>query len=170
MYSDVIVEFGIVTIELLYDLILTDLNVISITVPWCAPISTQSPILNGLSVKTLWALRKNMKKIAEVADYFKEFKEGLEQEIKDDFFNSEKSEETVVKDNEGNETPAQKVKDEYLQDYQTRINEINGKLNELVLTKEEFDFTPIDIESEVERLDTDCNLNMDDLDILSVFE
>ena len=137
---------------------------------WYDQIRQDKKKLNGLSVKTLWALRKNMKKIAEVADYFKEFKEGLEQEIKDDFFNSEKSEETVVKDNEGNETPAQKVKDEYLQDYQTRINEINGKLNELVLTKEEFDFTPIDIESEVERLDTDCNLNMDDLDILSVFE
>lgn len=137
---------------------------------WYNQVRQDKNKLNGLSVKTLWALRKNMKKIAEVADYFKEFKEGLEQEIKDDFFNSEKSEETVVKDNEGNETPAQKVKDEYLQDYQTRINEINGKLNELVLTKEEFDFTPIDIESEVERLDTDCNLNMDDLDILSVFE
>ena len=137
---------------------------------WYNQVRQDKKKLNGLSVKTLWALRKNMKKIAEVADYFKEFKEGLEQEIKDDFFNSEKSEETVVKDNEGNETPAQKVKDEYLQDYQTRINEINGKLNELVLTKEEFDFTPIDIESEVERLDTDCNLNMDDLDILSVFE
>lgn len=137
---------------------------------WYDQIRQDKKKLNGLSVKTLWALRKNMKKIAEVADYFKEFKEGLEQEIKDDFFNSEKSEETVVKDNEGNETPAQKVKDEYLQDYQARINEINGKLNELVLTKEEFDFTPIDIESEIERLDTDCNLNMDDLDILSVFE
>lgn len=137
---------------------------------WYNQVRQDKNKLNGLSVKTLWALRKNMKKIAEVADYFKEFKEGLEQEIKDDFFNSEKSEETVVKDNEGNETPAQKVKDEYLQDYQTRINEINGKLNELVLTKEEFDFTPIDIESEIERLDTDCNLNMDDLDILSVFE
>lgn len=137
---------------------------------WYNQVRQDKNKLNGLSVKTLWALRKNMKKIAEIADYFKEFKEGLEQEIKDDFFNSEKSEETIVKDNEGNETPAQKVKDEYLQDYQTRINEINGKLNELVLTKEEFDFTPIDIESEVERLDTDCNLNMDDLDILSVFE
>ena len=137
---------------------------------WYDQVRQDKKKLNGLSVKTLWALRKNMKKIAEVADYFKEFKEGLEQEIKDDFFNSEKSEETVVKDNEGNETPAQKVKDEYLQDYQARINEINGKLNELVLTKEEFDFTPIDIESEIERLNTDCNLNMDDLDILSVFE
>ena len=137
---------------------------------WYNQVRQDKNKLNGLSVKTLWALRKNMKKIAEVTDYFNEFKENLEKEVKDDFFNEEKSEETTVKDSDGNETPAQKVKDEYLAEYQEKVNEINGKLNELVLTKEEFDFTPIDIESEVERLDTDCNLNMDDLDILSVFE
>ena len=137
---------------------------------WYNQVRQDKNKLNGLSVKTLWALRKNMKKIAEVTDYFNEFKENLEKEVKDDFFNEEKSEETTVKDSDGNETPAQKVKDEYLTEYQEKVNEVNKKLNELVLTKEEFDFTPIDIESEVERLDTDCNLNMDDLDILSVFE
>ena len=137
---------------------------------WYNQVRQDKNKLNGLSVKTLWALRKNMKKIAEVTDYFNEFKENLEKEVKDDFFNEEKSEETTVKDSDGNETPAQKVKDEYLAEYQEKVNEVNKKLNELVLTKEEFDFTPIDIESEVERLDTDCNLNMDDLDILSVFE
>lgn len=137
---------------------------------WYNQVRQDKNKLNGLSVKTLWALRKNMKKIAEVTDYFNEFKENLEKEVKDDFFNDEKSEETTVKDSDGNETPAQKVKDEYLAEYQEKVNEVNKKLNELVLTKEEFDFTPIDIESEVERLDTDCNLNMDDLDILSVFE
>lgn len=137
---------------------------------WYNQVRQDKNKLNGLSVKTLWALRKNMKKIAEVTDYFNEFKENLEKEVRDDFFNEEKSEETTVKDSDGNETPAQKVKDEYLTEYQEKVNEVNKKLNELVLTKEEFDFTPIDIESEVERLDTDCNLNMDDLDILSVFE
>lgn len=137
---------------------------------WYNQVRQDKNKLNGLSVKTLWALRKNMKKIAEVTDYFNEFKENLEKEVKDDFFNDEKSEETTVKDSDGNETPAQKVKDEYLAEYQEKVNEVNKKLNELVLTKEEFDFTPIDIESEVERLDTDCNLNIDDLDILSVFE
>ena len=137
---------------------------------WYNQVRQDKNKLNGLSVKTLWALRKNMKKIAEVTDYFNEFKENLEKEVKDDFFNDEKSEETTVKDSDGNETPAQKVKDEYLAEYQEKVNEVNKKLNELVLTKEEFDFTPIDIESDVERLDTDCNLNIDDLDILSVFE
>ena len=65
---------------------------------------------------------------------------------------------------------ALKIKDEYLQEYQNKINELNNKLNELAMTKESLDLDPIDIDKEMDRLDTDCNLNMDDLDILSVFE
>lgn len=126
--------------------------------------------LNGLSVKALWALRKNMKKISEITDSFNDFKEGLENELKEDFFNNEKSEEVTIKDENGNDTPAQKIKDEFLKEYQDKINEINHKLSELALSKEQLDFTAIDIESEIDRLGADCNLNMDDLDILSVFE
>ena len=126
--------------------------------------------LNGLSVSTLWALRKNMKKITETVDSFNELKASLEKELQEEFFNDEKSEETVVKGSNGEDTPARKVKDEYFGDYQKKINELNSKLNELALTKESYDFSAIDMDKEVERLNTDCNLDMDDLDILSIFE
>ena len=126
--------------------------------------------LNGLSVATLWALRKNMKKIAETVDSFNELKASLENELQEEFFNDEKSEETIVKGANGEETPARKVKDEFFDAYQNKIKELNGKLNELAVTKESFEFTPINMENEIERLNADCNLNMDDLDILSVFE
>lgn len=137
---------------------------------WYNQIRADKNKLNGLSVKTLWALRKNMKKISEITDYFNEFKDNLENELKDEFFNDEKSEEAIVKDENGQDVHAQKVKDEYLQEYQNKINELNNKLNELAMTKESLDLDPIDIDKEMDRLDTDCNLNMDDLDILSVFE
>ena len=137
---------------------------------WYNQIRADKNKLNGLSVKTLWALRKNMKKISEITDYFNEFKDNLENELKDEFFNDEKSEETIVKDENGQDVHAQKVKDEYLQEYQNKINELNNKLNELVMTKESLDLDPIDMDKEMDRLDIDCNLNMDDLDILSVFE
>lgn len=126
--------------------------------------------LNGLSVATLWALRKNMKKIAETADSFNELKASLENELQEEFFNDEKSEETMVKGVNGEDTPARKVKDEFFDAYQNKIKELNGKLNELAVTKESFEFTPINMENEIERLNADCNLNMDDLDMLSVFE
>ena len=137
---------------------------------WYNNIRADKNKLNGLSVSTLWALRKNMKKIAETVDSFNELKASLENELQEEFFNDEKSEETVVKGSNGEDTPARKVKDEYFDAYQNKIKELNGKLNELAITKESFEFTPINMENEIERLNTDCNLNIDDLDMLSVFE
>ena len=137
---------------------------------WYNQVRTDKNKLNGLSVPTLWALRKNMKKIAETVDSFNELKASLENELQEEFFNDEKSEETTVKGRNGEDTPARKVKDEYFDAYQNKINELNGKLNELAITKESYEFTPIDMEKEIERLNTDCNLDMDDLDMLSVFE
>lgn len=137
---------------------------------WYNQIRADKNKLNGLSVSTLWALRKNMKKIAETVDSFNELKTSLENELQEEFFNDEKSEEVTVKGENGEDTPARKVKDEYFTAYQNKINELNGKLNELATTKESYEFTPIDMDKEIERLNTDCNLNMDDLDMLSVFE
>ena len=137
---------------------------------WYNQIRADKNKLNGLSVSTLWALRKNMKKIAETVDSFNELKSSLENELQEEFFNDEKSEETIVKNENGEDTPARKVKDEYFTEYQNKINELNGKLNELAITKESYEFTPINMEKEVERINVDCNLDMDDLDMLSIFE
>lgn len=137
---------------------------------WYNKVRADKNKLNGLSVPTLWALRKNMKKIAETVESFNELKASLENELQEEFFNDEKSEETTVKGDNGENTPARKVKDEYFNAYQSKINELNGKLNELAITKESYEFTPIDMEKEIERLNADCNLDMDDLDMLSVFE
>ena len=137
---------------------------------WYNQIRADKNKLNGLSVSTLWALRKNMKKIAETVDSFNELKSSLENELQEEFFNDEKSEETIVKNENGEDTPARKVKDEYFTEYQNKINELNGKLNELAITKESYEFTPIDMEKEIERINVDCNLDMDDLDMLSIFE
>lgn len=137
---------------------------------WYNKIRADKNKLNGLSVSTLWALRKNMKKIAETVDFFNELKASLENELQEEFFNDEKSEEVTVKGENGEDTPARKVKDEYFNDYQKKINELNRKLNELAITKESYDFTSIDMDKEIERLNIDCNLDMDDLDMLSIFE
>ena len=137
---------------------------------WYNQIRADKNKLNGLSVSTLWALRKNMKKIAETVDSFNELKASLENELQEEFFNDEKSEEVTVKGENGEDTPARKVKDEYFNDYQKKINELNGKLNELAITKESYDFASINMDKEIERLNVDCNLDMDDLDMLSIFE
>ena len=137
---------------------------------WYNKIRADKNKLNGLSVSTLWALSKNMKKIAETVDFFNELKASLENELQEEFFNDEKSEEVTVKGENGEDTPARKVKNEYFNDSQKQINELNRKLNELAITKESYDFTSIDMDKEIERLNIDCNLDMDDLDMLSIFE
>lgn len=137
---------------------------------WYNKVRADKNKLNGLSVSTLWALRKNMKKIAETVDSFNELKASLENELQEEFFNDEKSEEVTVKGENGEDTPARKIKDEYFDDYQKKIDELNEKLNELAITKESYDFASIDMDKEIERLNVDCNLDMDDLDMLSIFE
>lgn len=137
---------------------------------WYNKVRADKNKLKGLSVSTLWALRKNIKKIAETVDSFNELKASLENELQEEFFNDEKSEEVTVKGENGEDTPARKIKDEYFDDYQKKIDELNGKLNELAITKESYDFASIDMDKEIERLNVDCNLDMDDLDMLSIFE
>lgn len=137
---------------------------------WYNQVRADKNKLNSLSVPTLWALRKNMKKIAETVESFNDFKISLENELQKEFFNDEKSEETIIKREDGENTSARKIKDEYFNAYQNKIKELNGKLNQLAITKENFEFTPINMENEIKRLNTDCDLNMDDLDMLSVFE
>ena len=108
--------------------------------------------LNGLSVPTLWALKKNMSKINDVVTNFNEFKESLESELKENYFNDEKSETTTITNDDGTTSQVQKVKDEYINEYQEEVNRLNGKLNDLAMTKETFDFSPIDMDKEIARL------------------
>ena len=126
--------------------------------------------LNGLTVPTLWALKKNMSKINDVVTNFNEFKESLESELKENYFNDEKSETTTITNDDGTTSQIQKVKDEYINEYQEEVNRLNGKLNDLAMTKETFDFSPIDMDKEIERIGESCSLDMDDLDMLSAFE
>ena len=126
--------------------------------------------LNGLSVPTLWALKKNMSKINDVVTNFNEFKESLESELKENYFNDEKSETITITNDDGTTSQVQKVKDEYINEYREEVNRLNGKLNDLAMTKETFDFSPIDMDKEIERIGESCSLDMDDLDMLSAFE
>lgn len=125
--------------------------------------------LNGLSVKALWALRKNMKKIDDIAVNFEEFRNGLEEKIRTDYFNDEKSEPSKFKNENGEEVEGLKVKAEYLEDYQKELSDLNGQINNLLMSKEEVVLNVIDIEKEIENMDS-TEITIDDLDVLSVFE
>ncbi len=125
---------------------------------------------DNLTVSTLWSLRKNIKPITDIVNNFNEFKSGLEEELQAEYFTEEKSQVTTIKNQNGQDVSVRKVKDEFLSEYQEKVTEINEKLKEVVNNIEELTFSPIDMNKEIERLGSSCALNMDDLDILSIFE
>lgn len=125
---------------------------------------------DNLTVSTLWALRKNIKPITDIVNNFNEFKAGLEEELQAEYFTEEKSQVTTIKNQNGQDVSVRKVKDEFLSEYQEKVTEINEKLKEVVNNVEELTFSSIDMNKEIERLGSSCALNMDDLDILSIFE
>ena len=126
--------------------------------------------IDNLTVSTLWALRKNMKLITDIVNNFNEFKSGLEEQLQAEYFTEEKSQITTIQDQNGEDVSVRKVKDEFLSEYQEKVVEINEKLKEVVNNIEELTFSSIDMNKEIERLGSSCALNMDDLDILSIFE
>lgn len=136
---------------------------------WYKNVRENSTKLNGLSVKTLWSLKKNMKKIDEISNNFTEFRNSLEDKLKADYFNDEKSEPSKFLNENGQEVEGLKVKDEYLNEYQEELNSLNNQINDLLISKEEIVLNAIDIESEIENMSS-SEITMDDLDMLSVFE
>lgn len=136
---------------------------------WYRKVRENSTKLNGLSVKTLWSLKKNMKKIDEISNNFTEFRNSLEDKLKADYFNDEKSEPSKFLNENGQEVEGLKVKDEYLNEYQEELNSLNNQINDLLISKEEIVLNAIDIESEIENMSS-SEITMDDLDMLSVFE
>ena len=75
-----------------------------------------------------------------------------------------------MKNENGEDVSIKKIKKEYMEEYQSKVEEINDKLRTLAYTDESLTFSPIDMEQEVERIGEECVLDMDDLDILSIFE
>lgn len=136
---------------------------------WYKNIRENSTKLNGLTVKTLWSLKKNMKKIDEISSNFAEFRNGLEDKLKADYFNDEKSEPSKFLNENGQEVEGLKVKDEYLNEYQEELNSLNNQINDLLISKEEIVLNAINIENELENMDS-SEITMDDLDMLSIFE
>lgn len=136
---------------------------------WYKAIRDDKTKLNGLSVQFLWALKKNMKKVDEVTISFEEFRNGLEEQLKKDYFNEEKSEPTKFTDENGKEVEGRKIKQKYFDDYQNELNSLNTQISDLLATKEKLTFTDMNIEDEIEQIDS-RNITIDDLDMFSAFE
>lgn len=131
--------------------------------------------IDELGVKFRWAIKKSMKELVEVDNKFRELKEELESGLKEEFFmNDEKSELTTItqKGEDGQDVPIEvkKVKDNYMDEYNRRLDEINGKLREVLYDTNDVTISVVDVDSEIEKLSDDTAFTFEDLEMLSVFD
>lgn len=131
--------------------------------------------IDELGVKFRWAIKKSMKELVEVDNKFRELKEELESGLKEEFFmNDEKSELTTItqKGEDGQDVPIEvkKVKDNYMDEYNRRLDEINSKLREVLYDTNDVTISVVDVDSEIEKLSDDTAFTFEDLEMLSIFD
>ena len=135
-----------------------------------------------LPTKVRWNLKKNMDKLVSAAKRFEDFRDELIKELQTKYFNDEKSYEytETKKDDNGNpvlnadgaeETvQMRKVKDEYQEEYEAAIQELNSKLQEILGEKSDYEINTIDMDAFVDSLPNDTKIDYDCLSILSFMD
>lgn len=125
------------------------------------------------SIATQYNIKKNMDIMAKAVESFSEFRDEKEQEFHKSYFNEEKSFETMVKQIENGietEVPGRQIKDEYIDEFKMDQVEMRMEILKLASEKVTLDLYPIDLDEEIPKLDKDVDIDMDDLDFLSIFK
>ena len=137
--------------------------------------------LKELPIKTQWLLDKNIKTMMADAKDFMTFREGIMKNIQEKYFTDEKAEdfETEQKDENGNVVKDEngkvvmqkmkKVKDEFLEEYQKELEGINNELESVASEEKDYVVSLIDIDSLIEELPDDTDINIDDLNMIAAF-
>ena len=138
--------------------------------------------VDELPLKFRWNLKKNMDKLRPIAESYETFRNERVQELQREWFNEEKSEEFMqtktdehgepMKDEKGNEItePMRKIKDEYMEEYQKTVGELNGKLNEIAYEDNEVDIATIDFDTFIDSLPDESKIDFDDITMLSFMD
>lgn len=144
--------------------------------------TADSEKMDCLPLKFKWNLTKNMKKLAPIAQEYESFRDAQLASLQTKYFDSEHSDEIVQPklndngepelDEEGNQLtePARKVKEEFMNEYRDAVNQLNEKLNEIVMERNTFELSCIDFDEFVESLPDDTKLDIQDLNMLSFMD
>lgn len=65
---------------------------------------------------------------------------------------------------------ARKIKEEYMDDYRAAVDELNNKLNEIVMEQNKVELNCVDFDEFVESLPDDTKLSIEDLTMLSFMD
>ena len=117
-----------------------------------------------MPIKFRWALKKNLQAFSSTVNSFNEFKQELVDELQNEYFNDEKSHEETMETEEGTQE-FRKINDEYMEEYRTKVDELNDKLRELLGEKNEYEIHTYDIDDFVANLPNDTALEFDDIEL-----
>lgn len=111
------------------------------------------------------ALRTNMKEIGKTADSLIEMRNELNENIRNKYFTAEKADE-IEQDGQ----KMMKIKDEFVEDYKKEVAECDTKLQEVLQDRTKVQLTVFDMDAMYETLPDECELEMDDIDMLSFMD
>ena len=120
---------------------------------------------NVLPFQVQLALRTNLKEVNKITGNIMEMRNEFSDSLRKKYFVPEKTEEI-----EQNGEKAMKLKDEYISGYQAEGADYDKKLQEVLKDKTEITLTVFNMDSIYETLPDDCELNMDDIDMLSFMD
>lgn len=125
--------------------------------------------LKKLPLKTQWTIRKNMKVLEPISQEFMIFRQELEEKKTSEWFVEGNGKCEKKTDDEGNEML--QILDEYMDEFLKYNNDLNKQINEIAFEEVEVEIEEINLEDIVNYVDgKDIELNMDDIDMLSIFE
>ena len=140
--------------------------------------------LKELPIKIQWAILSAVKQLQPKVQEFEGFRNKLTNDLQQEYFSdeSDKCEETQVAQTDENgenvidETgavvmqDAKKIKDEFMEEYQAKVNELNTELQNLMIEKTEYEFKGFDLDKVVEGLPDDTKITIDDINMISFLD
>lgn len=138
--------------------------------------------MDCLPLKFKWNLSKNLKKLTPIAQEYEEFRNKELQKLQSEWFDEEHSDEIMQPkigadgkpevDETGAEVTeaARKIKDEYMDEYREAVDELNNKLNEIVMEQNKVELSCVDFDEFVDSLPDDTKLDIQDLTMLSFMD
>ena len=140
--------------------------------------------LKELPIKIQWAILSAVKQLQPKVQEFEEFRNKLTNDLQQEYFSDEsnKCEETQVPQTDENGEnviddtgavvmqDARKIKDEFMEEYQAKVNELNAELQNLMIEKTEYEFKGFDLDKVVEGLPDDTKITIDDINMISFLD
>lgn len=138
--------------------------------------------LANLPIKIQWTILSAIKLFNPAVQAFEEFRDKLINDLRAEYFGDQKSEvaEVPQTDENGNQVldedgnpilqEGRRVKPEFMDDYNKRIEELNNEINQLLIEKTEYTFKGFSLDEFVENLPEDTDLTLDDINILSFLD